>query len=183
MKAAPKIERAIGLVMTSFADKRRIGPTSIPSCTHSLRVGLSLCAYHYPLEVILGGFCHDLIEDTEVTHAMIARLFSPRVGFLVEACTLDPKLGDTPEGEDDLFVRVTGMAGRGDVEPLIIKCADSMDSLKTNEHLRPDWQLAAYRRGDAWWQAARNYLPHDARLLADHGNVLAYEAKRLGLTL
>lgn len=178
MKPVPKIERAIQLVMLAFADKKRIGPTSVPASTHSLRVGLALISYGYPIEVVLAGFCHDLLEDTDVTCAMIEHLFSPRVAYLTEACTLKPELGDTPPGEDELHSRVVGFAEVGDVEPLIVKCADSGDNLKTNAHLKPEWQVPAYYRGMQWLEAGEKFLP-GAAVVEDLAVILGREKIRL----
>lgn len=181
MKAERKIELAIQLVMTAFHGMVRVGPNRIPMGTHSLNVGLGLLRYGYPLETSLGGFGHDLPEDTEVTLAMIERLFNPTVRMLVAACTLNPGLPEQ-EAEDELFSRVTGMADAGEIRPLIIKCMDSQDNLRTNKDLKQEWQIGQFRRGMRWLGAAKKHFPND-ELTKDLEIVLERERVRMGKLL
>lgn len=166
------------LVMTAFAEKIRTGRMSIPASTHSLRVGLSLITYACPIEVVLAGFCHDLLEDTAVTAVEIHRLFGERVLALTQACTLDPVLGDTESGEDELLVRVVMCARNGDLDPLKIKTADRLDNLRTNYTLKPASQLKSYERSQRWLKAAQQYLSNDD-LIGDLKSVMDWETRRL----
>ena len=178
MKTTRQIELAIQIVLVAFAEKIRIGKISIPAATHSIRVGLSLLARGYPMEVCLGGFFHDLLEDTLFGASYIMNLFGARVDYLMRACTLDPKLGDTPEGEQELFDRVEGMAKAGDLDPLRIKCEDSLDNLRTNNCLKREWQLSAVEKGKRWVNAAGRYFPTES-LTHELNDMVAREEKRI----
>ncbi len=175
---AKKIDLAMNLVMVAFDGIHRIGPQAIPASTHSLGVGLSLIRYGYPLEVCIGGFCHDLVEDTEVTLQMIEHHFGKRVAELVEACTFDPALGERA-GEKSLNERVFALAHAGDCEPLVIKCADCLDNLQTNYVLKPESQVLSYESACERRDAALRYLPDD-QLAKDLCIVVAREKMRLG---
>src|SRR3989344_2935963 len=110
MKRVPeKMNLMTQVIIAAFAGKVRVSrkkESSIPSWTHSVRVMLILQSYGYDPDTFLGGGAHDLQEDTIVTHNYIRDLFGERVAFLMGSCSLDPKLGDTPEGEDELYRRV-----------------------------------------------------------------------------
>jgi (p)ppGpp synthase/HD superfamily hydrolase len=178
MKTTRQIELAIQIVLVAFAEKIRIGKVSIPSATHSIRVGLTLLVRGYAMDVCLGGFFHDLLEDTLMGASYIKSLFGERVDYLMQACTIDPKLGDTPEGEQELFDRVVGMAKEGDLDPLRIKCEDSLDNLRSNNCLKREWQLSALERGKRWADAACRYFP-DEILAHELKDMVAREGKRI----
>lgn len=178
MNVPAKINLAMQLVMMAFAEKIRIGKVSIPASTHSLRVGLSSIAYGCPIETVLGGFCHDLLEDTDVTEAEIYRLFGERVLQLTRSCTLDPALGDTEKGEDELLTRVALLAKDGDLQPLIIKTVDRLDNLRTNDTLKPAAQLKSIERSQRWLETGQQYLS-GTRLVEDLRSALDWEKRRL----
>jgi len=178
MNVPAKINLAMQLVMTGFAEKIRIGKPSIPASTHSLRVGLSLITYGYSIEIILAGFCHDLLEDTETNKTTIERLFGNHVRFLTEACTISQNL-NAEAGETDLLTRVRRHACDNDIGPLVIKCADSLDNLKTNWTLKPEHQLEAWRKGRNWLTLANQFLSPDNILTEDLRSILNREEKRL----
>ena len=179
MNVPAKINLAMQLVMTAFAEKIRIGNTSIPASTHSLRVGLSLITYDYLVEIVLGGFCHDLLEDTEVAPQMIKRMFGDRVLFLTEACTINPTDGKT-EGKRALYDRVVTLARDGEIGPLIIKCADCIDNLRTNYTLKAELQIGAYERGLKWLEAGNCHM-ESAWLVSDLKSTIKSEERRLTL--
>lgn len=179
MKTPRQIELAIQIVMLAFAEKIRIGKPSIPTATHSLRVGLSLIAQGCEIETCLGGFFHDIAEDTAVGEEYIRNLFGDRVHFLMMACTLDPRLEEDGPGENELHARAVSIAEAQDVHPLIIKCADSLDNLRTNSCLKEDWQRSALARGKRWHASAKRFIPEHP-VTAELGFVIERENKRLG---
>ena len=179
MKAAGKIELAIHLVTTAFHGKVRIGPGRIPMSTHSLAVGLSLITYDYPIETIIAGILHDTKEDTEVTLAMIQRLFNERVAFLVQATSYKPELGEKI-GEEELNLRVIQYSQIGEIDPLRIKCADSGHNLKTNRHLRPEAQRSAFESGRMRLIAAQKFMRNEL-LTEDFAIIVDRERTRLSL--
>jgi len=157
MNVPQKIEQAMQLVIAAFAGKTRIGRVSVPQAAHSIRVGLSLLARNCEPEVGLGGFCHDLLEDTHVTTQEILILFGGRVVDLAQLCTIDPVLGNNAEGEAELCERNIKIAEGGDCDSLIIKCEDSLDNLRTNLYLKQEWQVSSYHRGVRWLEAAQRF--------------------------
>lgn len=137
MKTHKTIDLAMQAVHLAFAGQQRMGGQA-PAATHSLRVGLSLLAYGYSPETAVGGFFHDLLEDTNINKEYILETFGSDVLELVQCCTLDKtlKLKSVDEAEKELEYRVSQLAVvrkfRG---PLRIKCADALDNLRTIEDL------------------------------------------------
>lgn len=178
MNVPNTIEAMVQLVIAAFAEKTRIGPVPIPASSHSIRVMLSLLTRECLVETALAGGGHDLFEDTYITPVLVTHIFGQRVCDLVQACTIDPNLGDTPEGEEELYERNIKIAESGDCESLIIKCEDSLDNLKTNRYLKHEWQLSQYYRGARWLVAAERFsIPGD--LQEDLNLILSREKNRL----
>lgn len=178
MKTPVLIELAIQTVLVAFAGKIRSGPGSFPTATHSLRVGLALMAYGYPVDVCLGGFFHDLEEDIKNLKAFILEKFGARAHFLMMACTLDPTLEEEGPGEDELYQRVVNFAEGGDLDPLRIKCTDSLDNLRTNVCLKLEYQKHALFKAKRWHAAALRYLPSEM-LASDLGHMVEWESRRM----
>lgn len=179
MSYGDALTTAIDHLINAFGDKVRAGPDKVPSYTHPLRVGLALIQYGCKLEVILAGIHHDSTEDTKMSLTMINRLFNRRTSYLVEQCSHDPKLGDTPEGDRELLERVVALAAQGDTDPLLIKVVDRNDNLMTNENLKEVYQHRQYLGAKFLLEAGRKYLPGH-RAVEVFAATVEYERKRLG---
>lgn len=95
-----------------------------PLILHSLRVGFKLLEINQPNEVVIAGFLHDLLEDTNCKIEQIKEEFGGKVANLVLACTL-------PDIKDDeerwlVFLEQIKRAGR---KAITIKIADADDNL------------------------------------------------------
>lgn len=176
----PRIEEAINLVMTAFKGKVRIGPFLVPASTHSISVGLILLKAGCTIETVLGGFCHDMDEDTDVKLLEIGHKFGPRVRKIVSVCTIDTELEKVYEVKAEmlLFEKVVMHTKNGDLEPLKVKCADSLDNLRTNRDLPMNWQIEALERGIRWLVAGKEYLGNFI-VLEDFELVVNHEKRRL----
>jgi guanosine-3',5'-bis(diphosphate) 3'-pyrophosphohydrolase len=105
------------------ASKREELP--IACILHSIRVGLSLQQVGYAHEVILGGFLHDVVEDTEASIKEVQIQFGPRVAELVEAMTYNQKLNAQNQSRDS--IDRCKQLGK---DALAIKAADLLDNLR-----------------------------------------------------
>ena len=175
------IGQAIDFVLEAFGEDRvRLGPVPVPMYSHSLSVGLALQEYGCPVEIVIAGFLHDTLEDTDATATMIQRMFNARVRYLVEECSYDEKIGDTSAGIDDIHRRVIIAAENGDTGPLIVKIVDIANNLKTNANLPVKYQIPQYNRGIELLAAGSKYLP--GHLMVDDLEItLEREQRRLGL--
>ncbi len=168
MKPRIVIAQAMTLVSKAFEGKFRTGPQRIPSATHSIRVGLHAVAASRPMTAVAAAFAHDLLKDTTTSPELIVSTFrdiGEQVLRLVQACTLKPDLGDTSEGEDELFWRVHTLAEQGNKEPLWIKSVDSYDNLQTNHQLQVESQMPALARGQRWLESLQRHLPNEKLLI------------------
>lgn len=116
-----EIEKAI--IMLVDCVKRECSNDK-PLILHSLRVGFRLWEIGQSEEVIIAGFLHDLLEDTNCTIGQIREKFGNKVANLVSACTL-------PDIENDkkrwlTLIKQIKKAGK---EAIIIKIVDANDNL------------------------------------------------------
>jgi guanosine-3',5'-bis(diphosphate) 3'-pyrophosphohydrolase len=93
--------------------------------THSLRVGLYLERQRYPLPVVLAGFLHDVVEDSETSLETVAEAFGEEVAKLVEANTVDPSLDRLEQPLESM--RRCKQLGK---DALLVKGADILDNVQ-----------------------------------------------------
>ncbi|QGN06907.1 HD domain-containing protein [Halorhabdus sp. CBA1104] len=115
------IERAIVYLVTSFEAS---GANPKPVVLHSVRVGMDLYNRGYEKQIVIAGFLHDLIEDTDVTRDDIAAHFGAEVAAIVAATSFDRAIEDYTERYRDTFDRCVEM-GR---PPVLVKAADTLDN-------------------------------------------------------
>lgn len=96
-----------------------------PLILHSIRVGLKLMELKEAKDVVIAGFLHDLVEDTDCKSEEIKNEFGKRVATLVAACTFDRNIKDYKNRWHKLVANIK-KAGR---EAIMIKLADQMDNL------------------------------------------------------
>lgn len=164
---ARHIEAAMRLVLVSFTGQNRYGNHE-PMAVHSLRVGLQLSRFGNDLTTVLGGYCHDLIEDTKVTEAIVTELFGAEVCELVLACTQNDALyeSDSRPVNEDLIRRVAAYGARA----VAIKIVDSTDNLATLHQVDVKWHEEMLWCGDEWLNLGR-------KILGEHApHVMALEA-------
>jgi len=116
------IERAIIFMIQKIQERCY---NEKPLILHSIRVGLKLMELKETKEVVIAGFLHDLIEDTDCKIEEIKDEFGERVATLVEACTFDRNIEDYKERWCHLISNIKRI-GR---DALIIKLIDQMENL------------------------------------------------------
>jgi len=79
-----EIEKTISLVV-HCCEKKCLNPK--PLILHSISVGSKLLEMGESREVVLAGFLHDLVEDTDCTIGKIEKLFGQEVSDIVESVT------------------------------------------------------------------------------------------------
>ncbi|MBI3684916.1 bifunctional (p)ppGpp synthetase/guanosine-3',5'-bis(diphosphate) 3'-pyrophosphohydrolase [Candidatus Azambacteria bacterium] len=96
-----------------------------PLILHSIRVGLKLMEQKEAKEVVIAGFLHDLIEDTDCKLEEIKNEFGEKVAMLVAVCTFDRNIKDYKERWRNLISNLK----RAGKDALIIKLIDQMENL------------------------------------------------------
>jgi len=96
-----------------------------PLILHSIRVGLKLMKQNEAKEIVIAGFLHDLIEDTDCKIEEIKEEFGEKVAMLVTACTFDRNIKDYQKRWQKLITNLK-QVGR---DALIIKLVDQTENL------------------------------------------------------
>jgi len=97
-----------------------------PTLFHSIRVGSDLYLRGYPREMVLAGFLHDLLEDTDVSADQIEAQFGKRVLEIVQANSRDASIPDPHMRKKDVILRSIQTGS----DALTVKLADIVDNFK-----------------------------------------------------
>ena len=90
---------------------------------------------------IVSALLHDVIEDTSLTHADIAKKFGPQVADIVEGVTKLTRVQYTSkEDEQSENLRKMLMAMSKDIRVILIKIADRLHNMRTMDYQSPDKQ-------------------------------------------
>ena len=89
------LDEALAFAVAAHDGQRRKG-SQLPYVTHPIRVAALLCAAGCRDEVVVAGYLHDTVEDTDVTLETIEARFGAEVGAMVEAAS-EPDKSDTWE--------------------------------------------------------------------------------------
>lgn len=117
-----EIERAIIFLLRKIQERCY---NEKPLILHSIRVGLKLMELNKAKDVVIAGFLHDLLEDTDCKPEEIKGRFGKKVAALVSACTLDRNIKEYKKRWRKLIANLK-RAGR---DALLIKLVDQMDNL------------------------------------------------------
>lgn len=117
-----KIENCISFIVESI---NKQGHNPKPVILHSIRVGMTLYEYNYSEDIVVAGFLHDILEDTDVKKDVIQKKFGKYVTDLVVANSFDLNIKDSEKRYIDIFERCIK---KGE-DALIIKTADLLDNL------------------------------------------------------
>lgn len=145
---SPIIDRALGLAATAHRSQQRKG-SAVPYIAHPAHVAIMLIKHGFPEDAVVAGILHDVVEDTEITHAEVEAQFGSAVAGLVDQVSEKKHEGGVKlpwlARKQELLERLS-QAG-----PLAaaVKSADSLHNCQT--------LLADLRRhGDATWRHFRS---------------------------
>ncbi|MGN0741893.1 MAG: RelA/SpoT family protein [Candidatus Fimadaptatus sp.] len=138
----------IGLVERAFffaqdAHKDVMRKSGKPYFTHPLRVAFILADLMMDSTTCAAGLLHDVVEDTDITLAVITEKFGSEVALMVDGVTKLSKLDFTSKEEQQAeSLRKMFMAMAKDIRVVIIKLADRLHNMRTLKFQRPDRQVA-----------------------------------------
>jgi (p)ppGpp synthase/HD superfamily hydrolase len=95
-----------------------------PTLLHSVRVGTYLYENGYSQNIVLSGYLHDVIEDTEIENGFIEKKFGKEVLDIILANSKDTSV--TENSNEELLQRCLSYGE----EALIVKAADILDNYK-----------------------------------------------------
>lgn len=122
-----KLFEAIELAARAHRGQFRKG-TKIPYLTHPFGVGMNLLECGFPLALVIAGFLHDTLEDTNVKETDIRKRFGERVLKIVRGAT-EPEHGNKPW--KDRKEHTIGHLRSAAQDVVIVSCADKLDNIRS----------------------------------------------------
>lgn len=140
--AARQVSEAIEFASQAHGDQRR--PTGVPYLEHLLEAleFLAVGARVTDPEILSAAVLHDVVEDTDVTNAELARRFGRRIAELVAWVTIP----EPAPGEDKVAVKEASFRRLVDApaDAILVKLADRASNVQTLRNLRPERQHSYY---------------------------------------
>ena len=132
-----ELDRAIRFLAAAM---EKSGHNPKPVVLHSVRTGIYLRGLGYSREIVLAGFLHDILEDSDTKPKDMAKRFGKNVRDMVEAVTDDTAIRDRRERYREALGRMVA-AGR---PALIVSAADRLDNIPFFRLTKGDKDLDAY---------------------------------------
>ena len=134
------VNRAVEYATLKHRNQKR--KDGSPYIIHPLAVAEIVAEMGLDMDAILGAILHDCIEDTDVSHADIARIFNPTVAELVEGVTKLTKANFSSNEEEQMEnLRKMFMAMSKDIRVVLIKIADRLHNMRTMQYQSPPKQV------------------------------------------
>ena len=119
--------------------KREDGTSYI---VHPLEVAYILSDMNLDINTVIGGFLHDVIEDTEFTCSDIQAKFGEEIAILVEGVSKLDKIDcKTKEEAQAKNIRKILVAMTKDIRVILIKLADRLHNMRTLKYLSKEKQI------------------------------------------
>lgn len=117
-----KIEQAIVFLINKITDRCY---NKKPVILHSLRVGLKLMEQKKEPNIVIAGFLHDLLEDTDCEYVNIEDEYGAKVASLVLACSINKEI----KGYRERWAKLVSNLKKEGKGAMIIKLIDQADNL------------------------------------------------------
>ena len=118
--------------------KRKDGSPYVTHCVAAADISVDMGLDE---DSIVAALLHDVIEDTALTHADIARQFGPAVADIVEGVTKLTRVQYTSKEDEQMEnLRKMLMAMAKDIRVILIKIADRLHNMRTMAYQSPEKQ-------------------------------------------
>lgn len=125
----PGVMGAISLIRTYHGGQTRKGD-SFPYLEHPLEVGYKLWRSKFPNDVVVAGFCHDLLEDSKCSEKEILEKCSSDVLTIVKAVSNDEALSDKKDWEKKKEKYIKSVEAGG-IEAITVSVMDKICNLQS----------------------------------------------------
>ena len=124
--------------MAHYGQKRRDGSPYVTHCVAAADITVDMGLDE---DSIVAALLHDVIEDTNLTHADIARQFGEPVADIVEGVTKLTRVQYTSKEDEQMEnLRKMLMAMAKDIRVILIKIADRLHNMRTMAYQTPEKQ-------------------------------------------
>ena len=124
--------------MAHSGQKRRDGSPYVTHCVAAADISVDIGLDE---DSIIAALLHDVIEDTNLTHADIARQFGEPVADIVEGVTKLTRVQYTSKEDEQMEnLRKMLMAMAKDIRVILIKIADRLHNMRTMAYQTPEKQ-------------------------------------------
>lgn len=100
----------------------------LPYISHPFTVGTLLAEVGAPIEVIIGGYLHDTIEDTSVTEVELREVFGEHITNIVFGCS-EPDKSLSWEARKEHTIDY--LRREASIDVYMVICADKLHNLRT----------------------------------------------------
>jgi RelA/SpoT family (p)ppGpp synthetase len=135
----PQIEQIYqAYLLAKQGHEGQIRRTGDPYITHPVAVALILARMHMDAQSIMAALMHDLLEDTAIDKATLARQFGQQVADLVDGVSklTQIKFETQAEAQAENFRKMV-LAMAQDIRVIIVKLADRLHNMRTLDALPP----------------------------------------------
>jgi len=141
-----RIDTKLIMKAFNFAKEKHINQkrsSGQPYIIHPLNVAYILAEIGLDDSTLCAALLHDVVEDTEVTHDDLVRVFGEEIAQMVDGVT---KLGNiqfatVEENQVENYRRMFLAMGK-DIRVILIKLADRLHNMRTLKYLRRERQIA-----------------------------------------
>ena len=132
--------------MARLAHSGQLRKDGSPYVTHCIAAADISVDMGLDEDSIIAALLHDVIEDTNLTHADIGRQFGDAVADIVEGVTKLTRVQYTSKEDEQMEnLRKMLLAMAKDIRVILIKIADRMHNMRTMAYQSPEKQVAKSR--------------------------------------
>lgn len=130
---------AEAFLLSADAHEAQFRSSGEPYIIHPVAVACSLADMQMDRESIIAALLHDVIEDTDITRAILVKHFGEKVALLVEGVTKLSKIQfrTRAEAQAENFRKMM-LAMVEDIRVILIKMADRLHNMQTLDALAPE---------------------------------------------